>query len=139
MARKTGKTNQEAIANHKKKVKAVQMREDGFSLEEIADALGWNSAQAAHKAIKSVLDKAELEAAANYKQLQVRRLEKSLATVKEKAEKGNLRAAAVLVRISKRLSEIVGCDSPAKFAQTDIDGNDKPQVIVYIPDNTRDQ
>lgn len=139
MGRKTGATTDAAIALHNKKLKAVQMREDGFTLDEIAEALGWNSAQAVHKAIKSVLNKAEIEAAAHYKILQVRRLEKVLATVKEKAEKGNLRAAAVLVRLSKRLSEIVGSDAPAKFAQTDTKGNDKPQVIVYLPDNTRDK
>lgn len=134
MGRKTGKTTAEAIASHEKKIKAVRMREDGFSLEEIAEALGWNSPQAAHKAIKSVLDKAELEAAAHYKQLQVRRLEKTLATVKEKSEKGNLRAAAVLVRLSKRLSEIVGCDSPARFAHEGQDGGPVKVVVEYAND-----
>jgi DNA-binding transcriptional MerR regulator len=138
MGNTTGKTSAKAIEEHKRKLKAVEMRENGFSLDEIADSLGWNSPQAVHKAIKSVLDKAQIEAAAHYKIIQVRRLEKTLASVKQKAENGNLRAAQVLVRLSKRLSEIVGSDAPAKFAQTDVKGNDKPQVIVYLPDNQRD-
>jgi DNA-binding transcriptional MerR regulator len=116
MSKKTGKTDANAITNHKRKLKAVQMREDGFSLEEIAESLGWNSAQAVHKAVKSVLDKAEIEAANHYKILQVRRLEKSLAIHKERSEKGNIRSGTLLVRLSKRLSEITGCDAPSKFA-----------------------
>lgn len=139
MARKTGATDQQTIELSKRKLKAVEMRENGFSLQEIADSLGWNSEQAAHKAIKSVLDKAQIEAAAHYKILQVRRLEKTLTVVKEKAEKGNLRAAQMLVRLSKRLSEIVGSDAPVKVAQTDVKGNDKPQVLIYLPDNQRDE
>jgi DNA-binding transcriptional MerR regulator len=134
MARKTGKTTPEAIASHDKKLKAVRMREDGFSLEEIADALGWNSPQAAHKAIKSVLDKAEIESATNYKILQVRRIEKLLATTGEKAAKGNIRAAAVYVRLSKRLSEITGCDAPAKFAHEGQDGGPLKVVVEYAND-----
>ncbi|MBX3288438.1 MAG: hypothetical protein KF855_03740 [Acidobacteria bacterium] len=139
MARKSGATDEKAIDLTRRKLKAVEMRENGFSLQEIADTLGWNSEQATHKAIKSVLDKAQIEAAAHYKVLQVRRLEKTLTIVKEKAEKGNLRAAQILVRISKRLSEIVGSDAPMKVAQTDAKGNDKPQVVIYLPDNQRDE
>lgn len=134
MGNTSGKTDAEAISNHRRKLKAVQMREDGFSLDEIAESLGWNSAQAAHKAIKSVLDKAEIEAAAHYKILQVRRLEKSLAAVKEKAEKGNLRAVAQLVRLSKRLSEITGCDAPAKFAHEGKDGGPLKVIVEYAND-----
>lgn len=139
MARKSGATDAKAIDLTKRKIKALEMRENGFSLQEVADKLGWNSEQAAHKAIKSILEKAEIEAAAHYKILQVRRLEPTLTVVKEKAEKGNLRAATVLIRLSKRLSEIVGSDAPVKVAQTDVKGNDKPQVVIYLPDNQRDE
>lgn len=140
MANKTNQTTPQAIANKDRVRKAIELRVQGFSLEDVAAELGWNSPQAASKAIKTALNKAVVEDAASYKLIQIQRLEKAIARVLEKAEKGNLFAVRELVRLSKRLSEIVGCDSPAKFAQTDPDGKDKPaQVIVYLPDNKRDE
>lgn len=139
MALKTNQTTPEAIAQKERVSKAIEMRVQGFSLEEVAAALDWNSPQAASKAIKTALNKAVTEDAKSYKILQIQRLEKAIAKVLEKAENGNLFAVRELVRLSKRLSEIVGCDSPIKIADTDTDGRDKPaQVILYLPDNSRD-
>jgi predicted transcriptional regulator len=137
MANKTNQTTAEAIANKERVRKAIELRVQGFSLDEVAGELGWNSPQAASKAIKTALNKAVIEDATAYKILQIQRLEKAIAKVLEKAEKGNLFAVRELVRLSKRLSELVGCDAPSKFAETDIKGNDKPKVIVYLPDNNR--
>jgi methylphosphotriester-DNA--protein-cysteine methyltransferase len=55
MANKTNQTTPEAIANKERLRKAIEMRVQGFSLEEVASELGWNSPQAAHKAIKASL------------------------------------------------------------------------------------
>lgn len=134
MANKTGKTDADAIARADRVKKAIEMRINGFSLSEVAVELGWNSEQAASKAIKTALSKAVIEDAAAYKVLQIQRLEKAIAHVMAKAEKGNLFAVRELVRLSKRLSEITGCDAPAKFAHEGKDGGPLKVIVEYAND-----
>lgn len=134
MGNKTGKTDEEAINKNERIRKAIEMRIKGFSLEEVASDLGWNSPQAAHKALKAALEKAVIDDARTYKLIQIQRIEKAVAAVLEKAEKGNLFAVRELVRLSKRLSEIVGSDAPAKFAHEGKDGGPMKIIVEYADD-----
>lgn len=134
------KTDAEAIAHNEKVRKAIEMRVSGATIEEVAAALGWNTHQAASKAIRNALKKATIENAAEYRTLQLLRVEKGFAKVIEKMSNGNLLAVDRFVKLSKRASEITGSDMPVKIAQTDKDGNDVPRAVVtlYIPENGRE-
>lgn len=42
-------------------------------------------------------------------------------------------------KASAEINKLTGSYAPVKIADTDVDGNDKPRVIVYLPDNARDK
>jgi hypothetical protein len=98
-----GKTSPKAIARHRRLIKAFEMREKGFELVEIANALGWNSAQAVHKVMSTAINNAEREAVRHYNELQLNRLEQIMPVVQKKAERGSLKAVALMDRLSGRI------------------------------------
>jgi hypothetical protein len=40
--------------------------------------------------------------------------------------------------LNREINLLQGNYAPTKIAETDIKGNDKPKVVVYLPDNQRD-
>lgn len=51
----------EIAANRMRALRAIELRRDGWTLQAIADELGWNSPQAATMAIKRTLDRTTYE------------------------------------------------------------------------------
>ena len=93
--------------------KAIKLRIDGFTYDEILDDLPgvWKSIQACQQAVSRQLEKAILDAASELKLLSLKRLEKCMAAVLKKAENGHLLAVDRVIRLTKREGEILGFDA----------------------------
>lgn len=129
------KTDAEAIAAQERAVKAVRLRKAGLPYEEVAAECGFNSPQAAHKAVKSLLTKTAREAGDELRELQEQRLDEALFAIYDKVQNGSLLAVDRLVKIEQARAALYAPAKGGKGEQAD-----KPpaaKVTIYIPSNGR--
>jgi hypothetical protein len=134
------------IEREERRRAATKMAVDGHTYQEIADALGYNSPQAAHKDVKAGLApaiKARQEAAEELIQVQIARLEQMYRDARaifaefgsgdEYSDKADQRLAAMdrMLKVGESLRKLVGADAPARTeSKTTIDGTVSYQVAV---------
>jgi type II secretory pathway component PulJ len=127
-----------------RRTEAIKLATDGVPYSEIADALGYNSAQAAHKDVKTALAPAAAavrEAGAEYYAIQAARLERihreawkiyeEYANGDEYSDKADQRLAALdrAMRANADLRRFVGLDAPTRTEQK-VEGTVAYQVAV---------
>jgi len=123
-----------------RKEKALLFRIGGKTFAEIGAALGI-SPQAAYKLVANALDDISQKTAENAEQLrrlEIERLDFMRNAIWGAVIKGDVVAVDRGIKISKRISELMGLDAPVK---TDITSDNKAinPVVIYIPDNGRDK
>jgi len=122
------------------------MAVDGYTYQQIADRLGYNSPQAAHKDVKAGLApaiKARQEAAEELIEVQISRLEQLYRDARaifaeygdgdEYSDKVDQRLAAMdrMLKVGESLRKLVGADAPAKTeSKTTIDATVGYHVAV---------
>jgi transposase len=125
--------NQQRIAQRiereERRRAAVKLAVDGYTYAEIAEQLGYSSAQHAHKDVKAGLApaiKARQEAAEELIQVQTARLERMYRDARaiyeefkaddEYSDKADQRLAAMdrMLKVGESLRKLVGADAPAK-------------------------
>ena len=122
------------------------MAVDGYTYQQIADRLGYNSPQAAHKDVKAGLApaiKARQEAAEELIEVQISRLEQLYRDARaifaeygdgdEYSDKQDQRLAAMdrMLKVGESLRKLVGLDAPAKTEnKTTVDGTVGYHVAV---------
>lgn len=105
-----------------RQAKALRLRRDGMSYEQIASRLGYADRSSAHKAVKSAIAEITKEPAADVKALELRRLDdlyfdalrarrKAIACGDIEAQ---LKADTVALKVSERRSKLEGLDAPTK-------------------------
>lgn len=125
---------------------ATRLAVDGYTYQEIADRLGYNSPQAAHKDVKAGLApaiKARQEAAEELVEVQISRLERmyrdaraifdEYGTDDEYSDKADQRLASLdrMLRVGESLRKLVGADAPARTEnKTTVDGTVGYHVAV---------
>lgn len=87
----------------------------GMTYRDIADSLGYNSPQAAHKAVTDAITASVREASQELIDLEVSRLDALLFAVWGAARKGTLGAIDRCIRIMERRSRLLGLDKPVKY------------------------
>lgn len=117
------------IEREERRRKAVELAIAAVPYAEIAERLGYGSAQAAHKDVKTVLLRVETETDAAGRELravQIARLEQlyrdarkifsEFADADEYSDKADQRLAAMdrMLRIGESLRKLVGADAPAR-------------------------
>jgi orotate phosphoribosyltransferase-like protein len=120
MARKDANPgNTEEIAE--RRVKAFELRKKGNNYREIAKELGVSPATIVLdvKAVLNQLAKEQQKEAADYKALELDRLETLQIKMWELAEKGDHGAVDRVLRIMERRARLLGLDAPTK---TEISG-----------------
>jgi AraC-like DNA-binding protein len=146
----TAPPNQQRVAQRiereERRRHATKLAVEGYTYQEIADQLGYNSPQAAHKDVKAGLApaiKARQEAAEELIQVQHARLERMYRDARaifeefgagdEYSDKADQRLAAMdrMLKVGESLRKLVGADAPAKTEnKMTVDGTVSYQVAV---------
>lgn len=132
----TNKTSRDRFSAASKRHRAVQLRLDGRSLQDIGDALGV-SRQMAWKYVREELQRVSnqyQESIGTMVQLELERLDAILMGIWGQASSGHLGAIDRVLKIMDRRARLTGLDAPAKIAHTDPTGTveatgDIPQEI----------
>lgn len=104
-------TNQRDINAAERATMAINLRKQGYTLDEIAQQCGYQDRSGAFKAIKRELDKLPAPNIADLRKMEEMRLDALLKVIMPKAEGGDMWAADRVIAISKRRSEITGMDA----------------------------
>lgn len=104
----------QAIANKEKAVQALALRKTGATYEQIAQALGYASRGAAHRAVQRLLKAHEVEEVDALRKLEDSRLDEMLFAIYKAARGGDLGAIDRILRIAERRARLWGLDMPVK-------------------------
>lgn len=135
--RRTGAT---VLAARDRQRRALQLRTEGQTLDQIADELGYAGKSGASKAIAAALDRHEAAAVDEYRDLEAARLNELQRAVWPLAIAGDLAAVTACVRIIDRRARLLGLDAPvlldvnATAATVDLDG-----AVARLLEVARDQ
>lgn len=108
MAHRTTQSDINAVERAKL---ALQLRKQGYTLDEIARQCGYQDRSGAWRAIRRELDRLPMPEALDLRKLEIERLDDALKVVYPKMQKGDLWAVDRMVSISKRRSELTGMDA----------------------------
>ncbi len=112
------KTGTAALAARDKQRRALQLRTEGRTLDQIADELGYADKSGAHRAITAALDRHEAAAVDEYRDLEAARLNELQRAVWPLAIAGDLAAVTACIRIIDRRARLLGLDVPAQLDVT---------------------
>ena len=118
------------------RVKALDMRKQGKTYQQIAEALGV-SVSTAHKYIKSSLQELadlRIDGADELRQMELERLDEALSnvTASQDYKDGDPQSIQVYIRLSESRRKLLGLDAPAKQDITS-DGEKLTTFNVKIP------
>ncbi len=116
--------HKEKVQSEKRK-KCLEMREAGYSYEEIAEAMGWKGRSTARKFVQRALKATYQEPADAVRQMELRRLDRlargiwqqalgTPATEDKEAEPPSLFAMDRLMKLMDRRARLLGLDAPIK-------------------------
>ncbi|MCD9186726.1 MAG: hypothetical protein LUM44_09850 [Pyrinomonadaceae bacterium] len=133
------RTSPEAIAYQKLLADAVALRLAKVPYQEIIDELGhWNSIQACQKAVSTYLKKNQTKTVEDSRAENIAILEDMVTELRGKFKTGkSILVAREIRNLLREINLLQGNYAPTKIAETDIKGNDKPKVVLYLPDNKR--
>jgi hypothetical protein len=117
---KTMKTRANKLTAAEKRIKAVQLRQQGMTLEQISNQLSINTTIASkylREALEELADEQYTDTE-DYRTLQMLRLEGLLSLVWEKAAGGDLNAVDKARQLIDQMSRLMNLYQPTKFAHT---------------------
>lgn len=94
--------------------RCLDLRVQGKTLQEIADAEGYADRSGPHRAIQSLLGRVEAEKVSELRELESARLDALQAAHWPAAVSGDVKAADFVLRVSARRSKLLGLDVPEK-------------------------
>ena len=113
-------SQQNSVESHDRQLKALELRKAGISYQAIADTLGYNSPQAAWKAVNAALKKTLQEPSDEVRKLEMERLDAMLSAIWASVKQGQYKANEVALRLMERRAKLLGLDAPVK---TDLTSN----------------
>lgn len=134
------KTSHKDIEYQTLLAKAVSLRLARTPYNEIINELGhWNSISACQKAVATYLKRNQTKVIEDSRAEAIGALEDLIFELKAKFKKSKSVLVAREIRnLLREVNLLQGNYAPTKIAETDSKGNDKPRVVVYLPDNNRD-
>ncbi len=105
-----------------KEHQAVQRALAGDSYEQIAAAVGYTNRGTAYTAVRRVLERREVEDAAQLRTLEGARLDRLQAAHWDLALAGDPKAATVVLRIFERRAKLFGLDAPVQHVMAEGEG-----------------
>lgn len=119
------------VMNFERQMAALRLAMKGYTYPEIAAELGYNSKQAAHKAVKTALDKATVLEVESAKSMALLRLDAMTKGIFDFAEAGVGGAIDRVLKIEERRAKLIGLDAPVKT--TEVLEAEQVQQRVSIP------
>ena len=113
-ARGGKKTSPVTAAAKLKAAKALELRMEGKTFEDIAKEAGYNSKQAAYDAVKRSLDAVTREPAEELIKLDLERLDVLWQIQYLNAQGGDVQALAACMKLMERRARLLGLDAPQK-------------------------
>ncbi|MDM7860556.1 helix-turn-helix domain-containing protein [Alteromonas sp. ASW11-36] len=118
------------------RLKAVQFRRQGMTLEQIGIELGVSTSMVykyIHSALIELAEK-QYEETQDYRALQMYRLEGLLNISWDQAQRGDLAAVDKAIKIIDQLSKLMNLYAPMKIAPTNVAGEDLPNSgVIVVP------
>ncbi|MGL6014359.1 MAG: hypothetical protein ACRC0J_23060, partial [Shewanella oncorhynchi] len=114
-----------------KAAKAVELRMEGKTFDEIAAECGYKHRQSAFDAVKRALEMVVREPAKELIKIDLERLDKMWTVPYLNAQSGDVQALAACIKIMERRSKLLGLDTPEKHDVTSSDGTMSPKTIDY--------
>ncbi len=135
-----GKTTAKDIKYQQLLADAVTLRLAKTPYDQIIAKLGhWKSIQACQKAVAGYLKRNQTKVVSESRAEAIGILEDQIFELRAKFKVNkSVMISREIRNLIHELNLIQGNFAPTKIAETDTKGHDKPQVIVYIPDNSRD-
>lgn len=124
------KTKPAAIECKVKAAKAMTLRMEGTTFEEIATQCGYNSKQAAYDAVRREIEAITREPAMELVKLDLERLDALWQVPYLKAQAGDVYSLASCLKIMERRAKLLGLDAAVKVAAT---VDDPKGVLVAGP------
>jgi hypothetical protein len=138
-----GKTSHKDIQYNKLLANAVKLRLAKTPYDEIINKLGhWKSIQACQKAVAGFLKRNQVKVVADSRAEAIAILEDQIFELRAKFKiNKSIMVSREIRNLLREINLLQGNYAPTKIAETDTKGKDKPpsQIILYLPDNTRDQ
>ena len=102
-----------------REVQALRLRAQGLTLQQIAEAVGYADRSGAKRAIDRLLEDVKFEAAEEYRQLELTRLEATAAKVTDllyrTTDEGTILGCARELRhLSQSIRKLLGLDAPSR-------------------------
>lgn len=107
--RKTGK---KAVESAEKQRRILELRKAGYTLDQIADELGYADASGVHHALTRTLERTVGEPAQELRALEADRLDEMWRKVWEKLDRGDVGVVETLIRLQARRAKLLGLDVP---------------------------
>jgi hypothetical protein len=107
-------TSPRRIKAAERTTQALALRRGGLTYEVIAKQLGFRSAQAAWAAVARALKDAKVEAVAQYRAMELQRLDALTAAMWPHAMKGIIGAVRECRKLSERRARLLGLDQPMR-------------------------
>jgi len=123
----------EALAQIELQLKALEYRKMGLNYAQIAEKMGWKTAQSAWNNVDAALKRTLQEPANDVRKLELERLDAMFIPVYGNAMRGDLMAIASALNIMTRRARLLGLDAPDKKELTGKDGaplTTGPQTII---------
>ena len=115
-----------------KQAEALEYRKQGYTYEQIAEALGYKTAQGAYAAIQSALTRIIREPAQEVLQIELERLDAMFMRPFAAATSGDLMAIGACLNIMARKAKLLGLDAPTKVDNTIANKNGAPLTTAVV-------
>lgn len=125
----------EAIGAQTKAEMALNLRTSGVPFREIAAKLGYADESGARKAVYAILKKSRDEKVADYRAIELEKLDKLEFAISQSARSGHLGAIDRMLRIMERRARLLGLDTPEKQALVGERGG--PIVIRVVEEDKK--
>lgn len=120
------RTSPRRVEARLKQAQALEMRLEGRTLAEIAEALGYSGPPGAAKALSTALTAVIAGPVEELRALENSRYDAVQGAIWDKVKEADLEAVHAFLRLSHRRCKLNGLDMPIRIAQTDSEGNDNP-------------
>ena len=97
-----------------REIKAIELRREGYTYEQIANMMNFSSRSTAWKIIKRGLERSVVESVDELRLLESQRLDALQYAIWDKCMAGDLKAINAAIRIMERRSKLFGLDAPSK-------------------------
>jgi hypothetical protein len=121
-------------AVEEKQLQALEYRKMAYSYAQIAEVLGYKSAQSAYCAIQSALTRIIREPAEEVLQLELERLDGMFSKPYQAAQAGDLMAIGACLNIMARKAKYLGLDVAVKVDSTVSNKNGQPFATAVVSD-----